>query len=131
MKLTNLYRKNWKSHLVFLSFTIRDFAVNLTGGQPKMYWFLCCTGVSKWCEIACICHQTHEWTINSLRWLCLDLELTPVKFMTSYETQDYMRIIFFAATGFRAKVISCSSNKCSQISIHTAPKAKFFINIFL
>ena len=23
------------------------FAVNLSGGQPKMYWWLCCTGVKK------------------------------------------------------------------------------------
>jgi hypothetical protein len=45
-----------------------------------MYWCLCCTGVSKWYEIACICHQAQgqhiQWTINSLWWLCLELELT-------------------------------------------------------
>jgi hypothetical protein len=60
--------------------SLRHFAVNLTG-QPKMYWCSCCTGVNKWYEIACICHQTQgqhiQWTINSLWWLCLDLELTP------------------------------------------------------
>jgi hypothetical protein len=36
---------------------------------------------SKWYEIACICHQAQgqhiQWTINSLWWLCLDLQLTP------------------------------------------------------
>jgi hypothetical protein len=46
-----------------------------------MYWCVCCTEVSKWYEIACICRQTQgqhiQWTINSLWWLCLDLELTP------------------------------------------------------
>jgi hypothetical protein len=60
---------------------LRHFAVNLTGGQPKMYWCLCSTGVRKLYEIAYICHQTQgqhiQWTINSLWWLCLHLELTP------------------------------------------------------
>jgi hypothetical protein len=46
-----------------------------------MYWCVCCTEVSKWYEIACIFHQTQgqhiQWTISSLGWLCLDLELTP------------------------------------------------------
>jgi hypothetical protein len=60
--------------------SLRHFTVNLTGGQPRVS-NLECTGVSKWYEIACICHQTQgqhiQWTINSLWWLCLDLELTP------------------------------------------------------
>jgi hypothetical protein len=44
----NTWNNSWVS--------LRHFAVNLTGGQPRMYWRVCCTGVSKWYEIACICH---------------------------------------------------------------------------
>jgi hypothetical protein len=72
----NSYRKNSYSWV-----SLRHFSLNLTGGQPKMYWCLCCTGVRKWYEIARISHQTQgqhiQWTINSLWWMCLDLELTP------------------------------------------------------
>ena len=48
-------------------------AVNLSGGQPKMYWWLCCTGVKKSYKIAHICRQTQgqhiQWKTISLRWL--------------------------------------------------------------
>ena len=68
------------------------FAVNLTGGQPKMYWWLCCTGVKKSHEITHICCQTQgqhiQWKAIYLRWLCIDLELTPSEIMTSRETQE-------------------------------------------
>jgi hypothetical protein len=87
LKLTRFRTQSfWVSNRVATSgrnswVSLRHFAVNLTGGQPKMYWCLCCTGVSKWYEITCICHQAQgqhiQWTINSLWWLCLDLELTP------------------------------------------------------
>ena len=68
------------------------FAVNLSGGQPKMYWWLCCTGVKISHEIAHICCQRPgqhiQWKTISLRWLCIDLELTPSEIMTSRETQE-------------------------------------------
>ena len=68
-------------------------AVNLSGSQPKMYWRLCCTGVKKSYEVANICCQTQgqliQWKTISLRWLCIDLELTPLEIMTSRETQEY------------------------------------------
>ena len=70
------------------------FAVNLSGGQPKMYWWLCCTGVKKSHEIAHICCQTQgqhiQWNTISLRWLCIDLKLTPSEIMMSRETQEYL-----------------------------------------
>ena len=69
------------------------FAVNLSGGQPKMYWWLCCTRVKKSHEIAHFCCQTQDqhiqWKTISLWWLCIDLELTPSEIMTSRETQEY------------------------------------------
>ena len=34
------------------------FAISLSGGQLKVYWWLCCTGVKKSHEIAHICCQT-------------------------------------------------------------------------
>ena len=73
------------------------FAVNLSGGQPKMYWWLCCTGVKKSHKIAHICCQTQGQHIRrktiSLRWLCIDLELTPSAIMTSRETQEFSECI--------------------------------------
>ena len=33
--------------LVFLSFTVYHYAVNLSRGQPGLYRYLCCTGMSK------------------------------------------------------------------------------------
>lgn len=52
-------------------------AVNLSGGQPQLYWCLWWTGVSKCYEIARICQPTQgqhiQWTFNSLRGLYLDL----------------------------------------------------------
>ena len=73
------------------------FAVNLSGGQPKMYWWLCCvyTGVKKSHEIAHICWkkkgQHIQWKTISLRWLCIDLELTPREIRTSRGIQEYLR----------------------------------------
>ncbi len=59
------------------------YAVNLSGGQPQLYWCFCCTGKSKWQEIARICYETRgkhiQWTFNSLPWRYLDLELTPTE----------------------------------------------------
>ena len=73
--------------------SLRYFAVNLTGGQPKMYWWLCCIRVKKSHEIAHICCQTQDqhiqWKTISLRWLCIYSELTPSEIMTSSETQEY------------------------------------------
>ena len=61
--------------------SLGHFAVNLSGGQPKMYWWLCRTGANKSHEIAHICWQTRvqhmQWKIIFLRWLCNDLELIP------------------------------------------------------
>ena len=69
------------------------FAVNVSGGQPKIYWWLCCTGVIKSHEVAHICCQVQgqhiQWKTISLRWLRIDLELTPSEIMTSRETQEY------------------------------------------
>ena len=48
-----------------------------------VYWWLVCTGMSKWYEIARFCYQTQGlhvlWTFNSLWWMCLDWELTPAE----------------------------------------------------
>ena len=64
--------------------SLGPFSVILSGGQPKMYWWLYCTGASKPHEIAHICCQTQgqriQWIFFSVWWQCIDLELTPVKF---------------------------------------------------
>ena len=61
--------------------SLEPFSVILSGGQPKMYWWLYCTGASKSHEIAHICCQTQgqpiQWKIFSVWWQCIDLELTP------------------------------------------------------
>jgi hypothetical protein len=94
-KLTETYRNSVIWFLLFLGFTTA-FCSESDRGQPKMCWCLCCTGVSKWYEIACICHQTQgqhiQWTINSLLMTVSRFRVDPpVKFMTSYETQEYRR----------------------------------------
>ena len=54
------------------------FAVNLSGGQPKMYWWFCCTGVKKSHEIAHICCQTQDqhmqWKVSPMivHWFKVD-----------------------------------------------------------
>ena len=61
--------------------SLEPFSVILSGGQPKMYWWLYCTGASKSHEIAHICCQTQgqhiQWKFFSVWWQCIDLELTP------------------------------------------------------
>ena len=71
------HKKSWNNSWLSLC----KYAVNLSGGQPQLYWCLCCTGESKWQEIARIYYETRgqhiQWTFNSLPWRSLDLELTP------------------------------------------------------
>ena len=43
------------------------FAVNLSGSQPKIYWWFCCTGVKKSHEIAHICCQTQGQHILTVK----------------------------------------------------------------
>ena len=75
-----MFRSRWVS--------LYHYAVNLNRGQPRLYWCLCCVRTSKWYEIVRFFYQTQgqhiPWT-----WLCPNLELTPLKFMTSRETQEY------------------------------------------
>ena len=68
-----IYGNSWVS--------LEPFSVILSGGQPKMYWWLYCTGASKSHEIAHICckrqGQHIQWKFFSAWWQCIDLELTP------------------------------------------------------
>ena len=43
---------------LYLINNLQESLINLYGGQPKMYWWLCCTGVKKSHKIAHICCQT-------------------------------------------------------------------------
>ena len=103
----------WRYSWVSLGY----LAVNLSGGQPKMYWWLCCTGVKKYHEIAHTCCQTQgqhiQWKTISLRWLRIDLEVTPSEIMMSRETQEllisnlYINSHFFADHLIRSSQIQC------------------------
>ena len=75
-----------------------------------MYWWLCCTGVKKSHEIAHICCQTQgqhiQWKTISLRWLCIDLVLTPSEIMTSRETQELTTMNNVSNRISRANIVS-------------------------
>ena len=59
-----------------------------------MYWWLCCLEWKNLTKLHNICCQTQGqdmlWKTISLRWLCIDLELTPSEIATSRETQEYI-----------------------------------------
>ena len=69
---------------------IKRFSYWIEWESTSIASVLCCTRVSKLFKIAHICYQTQgwhrQWTLNSLQWQCLYLELTPTQI---YETQEY------------------------------------------
>ena len=71
----------WKRDYWWVSLSV--FRIELSGGQPQMYRRLCCTKVKKWFKIAHSLYEAQgrhtQWTFNSLRWLCLQFELTPTQ----------------------------------------------------
>ena len=77
---TKYYAKNWISS-AYSWVSLEPFSVILSGGQPKMYWWLHCTGASKFHEITHICWQKQgqhiQWKFFSVWWQCIDLQLTP------------------------------------------------------
>ena len=73
--------------------SLEPFSVILSGGQPKMYWWLYCTGASKSHEIAHICCQIQgqhiQWKFFQSDDSVSIWSWPPVKFMMSRETQEY------------------------------------------
>ena len=105
------------------------FVVNLSGGQPKMYWWFCRTGVEKSHEIAHICCQTQgqhiQWKTISLRWLCIDLELTPSEIMTSRETQEYTSVCIPLQKQSNIRILLSHSSEGKK---HWSVNSIFFIS---
>ena len=83
--------------------SFEHYAVNLSGGHPKMYRLLCCAGVKESHEIAHMCCQTQG---PYLRWKIISLQLNdrvlliwswpPVKFIwkKSIRKKNIKRVVF-------------------------------------
>lgn len=81
----------------------------------------------------CFQAQRHhmQWTINSFRWLCHHLELTPHKYMASYETQEYSSLFKLRSFPYRFGIFHFLSETWAIVPHISRLHNHYFYNCFV